>query len=92
VPSFPADLVARLASAVAQAGAPAAYAVAGDRAHPVFALLHASLQVSLDEALAQGRLRVLDWLASVHALPVPFGDAAAFANLNRPEDLSSASG
>lgn len=92
VPAFPADLVARLAEAAAQAGAPAAYAVAGDRAHPVFALLHASLRDPLDVTLAQGRLRVLDWLASVHALPVPFEDAAAFANLNHPGDLSPSPG
>ena len=90
-PTLPLDTVARLASAVAAHGAFAAYAVAAGRAHPVVALLHASLRPALDRALAEQRLRVLDWLNSVQALAVPFDapdDAAAFANLNRPEDLS----
>lgn len=92
VPAFPADLVARLAAAATQAGAAAAYAEAAGRAHPVCALLHASLRTDLEAALAARRLRVLDWLAGVRALPVHFDDAAAFGNLNRPEDLSAPPG
>jgi molybdopterin-guanine dinucleotide biosynthesis protein A len=88
VPGFPSDLVARLGAAAQQAGAVAAYAVAEGRAHPVCALLHGSVREALDEALAARRHRVLDWLHSVQAQPVDFADAAAFANFNRPEDLS----
>jgi molybdopterin-guanine dinucleotide biosynthesis protein A len=90
LPRFPADLVARLAAGAAAAGATAAYAVADGRAHPVCALLHTRLAPRLDAALAAGHLRVLDWLQGVQAVAVPFdGEAAAFANLNRPEDLAS---
>jgi molybdopterin-guanine dinucleotide biosynthesis protein A len=94
-PTLPLDTVTRLATAAAAQGAPAAYAVAGGRAHPVVSLLHASLRPALDRALDEHRLRVLDWLDGVQAVAVPFdapGDATAFANLNRPEDLSPSPG
>jgi molybdopterin-guanine dinucleotide biosynthesis protein A len=85
VPMIPADLCARLAAAVRPTCA--AVALAGDRAHWTVALWPLAAAIALPMAMErQGLRRVEAALAAVGFVAVPFPDAAAFANLNRPED------
>lgn len=87
-PDLPADLVERLLHGAQAAQRPAAVAHAGGRMQPTFCLLHHSLLPALAEAVSAARLAAGRWLAEVGAVPVPFADASAFANLNHPEDLA----
>jgi len=87
-PCLPPDLVERLASGIGHA--PGAVVRRGERLEPVCCLLSTALAEDLERYLAAGGRKVEDWL-SQHATPVPFDradDAAAFANLNTPDDLS----
>jgi molybdenum cofactor guanylyltransferase len=90
-PNFPADLVARLADALARDDAEIAVAAAVEdgqlRTHPVFCLLHRSLLPSLLAFLQGGQRKVGRWAATRHAVIVPFDDAAAFFNANTPQEL-----
>lgn len=87
-PLLPADLVARLAGALDAAGADVAVARCGAQPHPVFLLARRSLLPHLEAFLATGRRRVDAWYASLRVAEVDFGDAAAFVNVNTPEDLA----
>lgn len=92
-PRLPADLVARLASAL-QAGDELALACtpgSDGRAvrQPVFALLHTSLRGALAAALAAGERKVGAFAASRRVVWVEFPDAAAFANANTPAELAA---
>ena len=87
-PRLPLDLVERLASGIG----PARGAVArrGERLEPVCCLLSTALAEDLERHLAAGGRKVEGWLTQ-HATPVSFdraGDAAAFANINTPDELS----
>lgn len=84
-PFLPGDLLARLAAVPG-----AAYAETADGAHPVIGLWPVALRDDLRAALRAGRRRVTDWTGAVGARPVPFEDAAAFANVNTPDDLARA--
>lgn len=87
-PALPADLVARLAAAVASApGKRLAVATTHERRHATCMLLHRSLAVELTEALADGERQVRRWQDSVGAIEVPFEDPSRFENLNSPEDF-----
>ena len=89
-PRLPSDLVARLAQGLEGAEAPAAVVVRGDRLEPVCCLLSTALADDLARYLASGERKVERWV-SRHAKPVPFDrpeDAAAFANVNTPDDLA----
>jgi molybdopterin-guanine dinucleotide biosynthesis protein A len=88
VPSLPADLAVRLAAAVTQGGASAAYASSAGRAHPTVCLLSTTLLPGLDARLAQGQRRVFDWLRAIDAVEVDFA-APSFVNLNTPEDVAA---
>jgi molybdopterin-guanine dinucleotide biosynthesis protein A len=84
-PFFPADLVAGLSAA-------GPFAIAADtdgRAHPVFGLWPVGLRDELAAALARGARRVGDWAEAEGAARAVF-PAAAFLNVNVPEDLSRA--
>ena len=88
-PCLPADLVARLAQAIASRGGAGAGGVRDGRAEPVCCLLSTALADDLERHLASGERKVERWV-SRHATPVPFDraqDAAAFANVNTPADL-----
>lgn len=85
VPGFPLDLVPRLASKVS--GVHAAFART-TRPHPVFCLLHRSLQPALARDIAAGQRRVNDWMAAQGAIEVLFDEEAAFANLNTLAELA----
>lgn len=86
-PDLPGDLVARLHDAALAAAASAVYATTADGPHPTFALLQRSLAPELERFLEQGGRRIRDWLSAVDAVPVPFAEESAFANLNHPDDL-----
>lgn len=87
-PFAPADLVARLAAGLAEA--PAALAETAQGVHPVFGLWRVALRAPLRAALAAGERRAGAVAEALGAVRVRFDDAAAFANLNAPEDLAAA--
>jgi len=92
-PCLPPDLVDRLAQGLGQRQAAVVardHGAAGVRLEPVCCLLATTLADDLARALEDGTRRVEAWL-SRHAATVRFdrpGDAAAFANINTPEDLA----
>lgn len=83
MPHAPADLIPRLVEARGEAFA--AFATTDDGVHPLCALWSVDLLGALESELARGHPAVRGFLADVGAVAVPFEDAAAFANLNRPE-------
>jgi len=92
-PLFPLDLVARLAMAVEQAGAPLAMAATSTAGRPepqpVFLLVHTSLRENLATALAQGERRARRWAAHHGAAVALFDEVLSFANANTAEDLAA---
>jgi molybdopterin-guanine dinucleotide biosynthesis protein A len=82
-PFLPSDLVARLVAAHARA----AYAATADGAHATTAIWSVALRAELRDALARGVRKVRDWTASIGGEAVVFEDAAAFLNINTPDDL-----
>lgn len=88
-PRLPADLVPRLAAALAQRpGALAAAPFADGRLQSAFLLCRRECLPPLAGFLAAGGRKLEDWLRSVAVVEVPFADGAAFANLNTPEELA----
>lgn len=88
-PFLPADLVERLAAALAGTpGARLAVARTREQAHPVFALVERSLLADLEAFLASGRRKIDAWYAPLGVVEVEFDDAAAFRNINTPQELS----
>lgn len=85
-PFLPSDLVERLATA----RVPAAYARTADGPHATTALWSVDLRMELRHALDGGVRKVRDWTAAIGAEAVQFDDAAAFFNVNTPEDLRNA--
>jgi molybdopterin-guanine dinucleotide biosynthesis protein A len=90
-PDFPADLVPRLAAALAAEGAEIAMACTLEggvrQRQPVFCLLRATLLDSLVAYLHAGQRKIDGWTASHHCVEVPFDDAAAFFNANTAAEL-----
>jgi molybdenum cofactor guanylyltransferase len=92
-PLFPADLVERLAAAIAQSGADVAVAASGDRIHPVFALWSVALCEALDEAVRDpGQGRVAQFIRRQRHVIVewPAQPFDPFFNINTPQDLGIA--
>lgn len=92
-PFFPADLVARLCTAVAEHSADMACAASGGRNHPVFGLWPVALREDLRRAMVDEEIRKVDIWTARHALAVTsFADHPfdPFFNANRPEDLARA--
>ena len=90
-PFLPPDLVARLEAAgpgIALATTPAADGGA-DR-HPTFGLWPVALRDDLRAALGAGVRKVVAWTDRHGAAEAAFPDAAAFFNVNTPEDLERA--
>ena len=92
-PFLPADLVARLHTALEAEGAELAVARAGDRAHRAFCLVRRELLPRLDAFLASGGRKVGLWHASLRVAEVAFDDEAeSFSNINTPEELARCEG
>ncbi len=98
-PFLPADLVARLAAAVALSGADMGCAASGGRDHPVFGLWPVRLAADLRRALTQEDIRKVDvWTARYHLARAEFAAGAPdapdamdpFFNLNAPDDIARA--
>lgn len=84
-PFFPDDLAARLSR-----NGDFTVAFAGGRLHPTFGYWPCRLRGPLEDALASGHRRLGDFAAAQGAAKVEFPDAAAFFNINTPDDLAQA--
>ena len=92
-PFFPADLVARLAGAVAGDKVDLACARSGGQAHPVFGLWKVALRGDLRRAMVEEGMRKIDrWTARHRLAHVDFSVQPfdPFFNVNRPENLAEA--
>ena len=88
-PFLPADLVARLLTAMRDVGTDIAVAKTGEQAHPVFCLMRRSVHASLREFLGSGQRKIDRWYAQLRVVEVPFDDEAdAFLNINTREELA----
>lgn len=84
-PHAPLDMVARLHAAGGESFA--AFAETVDGPHPLCALWSIDLLASLESELSRGHPPVRAFLGNVGGVAVPFGEAAAFLNINAPGDL-----
>lgn len=100
-PLFPADLVPRLAQALAREACEIAMACAAEisevgqrtwRPQPVFCLLHQDLLASLEQFIAGGGRKVTAWTAQHRTAPVPFDSLEAFSNINTLAQLHAMRG
>jgi molybdopterin-guanine dinucleotide biosynthesis protein A len=92
-PFFPADLVAQLFAAANNQHAQLAVATSKGRAHPVFALWHASLREKIAQQLETGEIpRLQDWVKQQKVVEVDFATETydPFFNINTPQDLYAA--
>lgn len=87
-PFLPRDLLARLQAALLATGSDAAVAAAGGRRHFTVALYRRGVAPRLDDYLACGGRKVGAWLETLLPAEVAFDDAAAFANVNSPDELA----
>jgi len=88
-PFLPADLVARLRSALLDNDL--AVAKTGNQAHPVFALVRTQVRKNLEAYLANGGRKIDAWYASLKTVEVQFDDEAdAFRNINTRAELEGA--
>jgi molybdenum cofactor guanylyltransferase len=92
-PFLPADLVARLAEGLREAGADLACAASGARTHPVFGLWPVRLRENLRRALVDQEIRKVDLFTARYRLATvsfPHAPIDPFFNANRPEDFEAA--
>ncbi len=87
-PQLPADLVQHLAAPLLTGHAKIVIASAGGRAHPAIMICARRLADDLGKYLAEGGRAVHAWQARHRTATIEFPDAAAFINVNQPEDLS----
>lgn len=87
-PYFPADLARKLSAK----GFAIARSADDGRMHPTFGCWPAAMAPALRTALINGERRVGQWALDKGAAVVDFPQAAAFHNINRPEDLAEALG
>ena len=91
-PLFPADLVARLAAAVAAGEGDLACAASGGRHHPVFGLWPLALTEELRRAVVvEGVSKIDAWTGRYRLAEVEWPDRPLdpFLNINTPEDLEN---
>lgn len=86
-PSFPADLVSRLAVPLRDPHVDLAFARSGGRIQPVFCMARTSLLPQLTAFIEEGGRKVESWFATLHSAAVDFGSDADFLNVNSPEEL-----
>lgn len=92
-PFFPSDLVAKLLDAVTKQHGLLAVATSKNRAHPIFALWHASLMDKIERQLETGDIpRLQDWIKQHKLVEVEFPVERydPFFNINVPQDLYAA--
>ena len=89
-PFFPLDLAKRLYTTVLREDAVVAVAVAGGRTQSVFLLAQRKLADDIAAFLARGDGKIEHWYRRLAYAEVAFADAAAFDNINTPEDLKKA--
>jgi molybdenum cofactor guanylyltransferase len=92
-PFLPRDLVGRLHSARAEAGAPLACAKSGDWRHPVVAVWPVALRGDLRHALVVEDLRKIEIWTARHGVAQaewPVEPFDPFFNINKPEDAAHA--
>lgn len=90
-PFFPADLVPRLCLAAEASAGGVAMATSGGVDHPTISLWPVGLRGDLRRFLASGaKPRVMDFARAHTAARAEFADAAAFMNVNTPDDLAKA--
>lgn len=87
-PRLPRELAARLVVAMNRRDAACVARVCG-RVQPLHALVRREALAALESARADGVARVTDWYARVATRYVDWPDAAAFANINAPEDAEA---
>ena len=91
-PFLPADLVSRLANALAKDDAELAVARTFDQPHPVFALVRRAVLPHLAAFLAAGGRKIDAWYATLATVEVAFDDEAdAFRNINTAAELAASS-
>jgi molybdopterin-guanine dinucleotide biosynthesis protein A len=89
-PFLPDDLIARLHTALASAGADVAVAKTGNQPHPVFCLCRKTVLPGLEEFLAAGGRKIDAWYARLQVVEVAFDDVpAAFSNINTAAELQA---
>ena len=89
-PFLPADLVQRMAQALADRDADVAVARTGDQRHPVFCLCRASVLANLTAFLEAGGRKVDAWYAALNVCDVAFDDhAGGLLNINTLEQLQA---
>ena len=90
-PNFPADLVDRLAAALAEQQADIALAATREgaelRTQPVFCLLKTALMEDLSAYLSAGERKIDRWTARHRCAIVEFEDSDAFFNANTIDEL-----
>jgi molybdopterin-guanine dinucleotide biosynthesis protein A len=91
-PLLPENLGIRMAAELEQGDYQLVYASSKEAdgkvwAQPVFCLMRANLQDSLDAFLKKGDLKIDRWFKELKSSTVIFDDANAFANVNTPEEL-----
>jgi molybdopterin-guanine dinucleotide biosynthesis protein A len=87
-PFLPADLVARLRTALQAEAAQLAVARTGDQPHPVFCICRRDVLPHLTEFLHGGGRKIDAWYATLKVVEVAFDDQPdAFSNINTPEEL-----
>ena len=90
-PFLPADLIARLASALRKARAELAVARTYDQPHPVFALVRREVMPHLGRFLEGSGRKIDAWYATLKTIEVAFDDEAdAFRNINTADELRQA--
>lgn len=89
-PFFPADLAARLMQAAEASAAQVAVAAAAGRAQPVFMLARRDLAEDIAATLAAGDGKIDRWYGRLAHVEATFADAAAFDNINTPQELAQA--
>ena len=87
-PFLPADLVARLHSALTTKAARLVVARTGDQPHPVFCLCRRDVLPHLTDFLHGGGRKIDAWYATLNVVEVMFDDQPdAFSNINTAEEL-----
>ena len=91
-PFLPENLTATLMAAAQKKRADIAIAAAAGRMQPVFMLLKISLATELAVFLEDGGRKIDLWFGELNYAVAEFPDAAAFDNINTPEELAAMQG